>query len=80
MNSIKKIEPKFNVGSCVVLPSGGYKMTITKLLTRPVMGNQPAFTGFVECKWFENNSLAPENLHTSIFPQDALVSCTSGSE
>jgi uncharacterized protein YodC (DUF2158 family) len=69
------IQPKFNVGDCVMLPSGGYKMTVTKLLTKPVMSNirQPVFTGIVECKWFENNSLVPENVHTSNFPQDALI-------
>ncbi len=72
-----KIEPKFKVGDCVQLSSGGFKMTVSKLITRPVMNkpNEPAFTGYVECTWFEDNILEPANLQSAKFPQDALKLC-----
>ena len=75
MSTSEKIEPKFKVGDCVMLSSGGHKMTVTLLITRPKMHGGPAFTGYVYCTWFEDNVLEPANLHKDKFPQDALVLC-----
>ena len=79
MITTEKIERQFKLGACVQLPSGGYPMTITGFMTKPNMGTQPVFNGYVECSWFENNSLVPENLHKTVFPQDALVACSPNS-
>jgi len=81
MSTTEKIEPKFKVGDPVQLASGGFCMTVTYLLTRPMMSKpgQPCYTGYVQTCWFEDNLLKPENLHRGTFPQDALIPCSPDS-
>ena len=71
------IEQNFKIGDCVQLASGGYKMTITRLLTKTNRQNMavPAFTGYVECTWFEESQLNPISICKDNFPQEALRIC-----
>ena len=70
---MQDVSPKFKVGDCVQLPSGGPKMTISVLKMQPVMNRakEPYFYGLVVCNWFDNlNILIKDTFH-----QDQLVLC-----